>query len=379
MGSFFVLGGSILATWYLAMAYESTELMLLVYLQAALFVLSFFMVWYRKFTLRAELLAPVDIAEPGKETMVKLVTKNKGLLPIARADAQIVVTDVCTGHRKKEWMKLSTVPRGEWSFVRQIAFSGTGTYRLQLRKLRVYDLTGLFYGKIRRKSSVQIRVLPKLCEIPVRLGLAVTNFYGEADVYDEHEAGYDNSEIFDVREYQKGDRLQNIHWKLTAKQEELMVKEHSLPKACPVVLLLDYHGKKRRKSSLRGQKPEKREVPRLPMMTYLEIAASLSFSMMDAGCPHYVAWYDEETLDMVRQRVDDEESLFFFLGRLMQIRFAQPKEGLLLCYEKKYRSEPYVWRLTLDEKLVLKKEAETVAEFSEKNPEQSMTQVELIL
>ena len=42
MGSFILLGASILVTGYFAMMYESAEFMLLVYLQAALFVLSFF-------------------------------------------------------------------------------------------------------------------------------------------------------------------------------------------------------------------------------------------------------------------------------------------------------------------------------------------------
>ena len=40
--------------------------------------------------------------------------------------------------------------------------------------------------------------------------------------------GYDPSELFDVREFQNGDRLQSVHWKLSARTDELMVKELSL-------------------------------------------------------------------------------------------------------------------------------------------------------
>ena len=81
MGSFIGLGGSTVLCWYLAMVYESRELMLLVYLQAVLFVLAFLAVWYRKFTISAVITVPVEIAEPEKECLVKVRTKNKGFFP----------------------------------------------------------------------------------------------------------------------------------------------------------------------------------------------------------------------------------------------------------------------------------------------------------
>lgn len=365
MGSFIGLGVSTGLTWYLAMMYENTALMLLVYVQAALFVLAFFTVWYRKFTVSVNITVPVEIAEPEKECLVKLETRNDGFLLLMRMEVLLVTVDLCTGAKKKTWVKLADVPKGEGSFVRMVSFSGTGTYRLRLKRVRIYDFTGMFSGKKRGKSEARILVMPRLHDIPVRLSQTVRNFYGEADVYDEHTPGHDNSELFAVREYRKGDRLQNIHWKLTAKQDDLMVKEHSLPKACPVVLFLDFYTKKRRK-------PER-------MLAFLEATASLSFSMLDADCPHYVVWYDETEQDIVRYRVDNEESFFVFLRVLMGIRWREPKEEIKARYRVKYRMEPYVWAVSLDEKLELKREEETVAKLSVKELARSLEQTELVL
>ena len=36
--------------------------------------------------------------------------------------------------------------------------------------------------------------------------------------------GYDFSEVTGIREYIPGDKLQNIHWKLSAKKDILMVR-----------------------------------------------------------------------------------------------------------------------------------------------------------
>lgn len=44
--------------------------------------------------------------------------------------------------------------------------------------------------------------------------------------------------------------------------------------------------------------------------TFLTIAADLVYSMMDAGCPHYVAWQEET--EIKRLRVEDEESVYLF-------------------------------------------------------------------
>ena len=100
-------------------------------------------------------------------------------------------------------------------------------------------MTGLLFFHVKCKSTGKIQILPELYEVPVFLTSATKNFYGESDLYDEQRSGYDKNEIFGIRTYQKGDRLQNVHWKLSAKQDELMVKEESLPKSCPVVLFLN--------------------------------------------------------------------------------------------------------------------------------------------
>ena len=65
------------------------------------------------------------------------------------------------------------------------------------------------------------------------------NFFGEAEIYDDFHPGDDPSEIFGVREFRAGDKMQSIHWKLSAKSDDLLVRENSQPKACPLVFLLE--------------------------------------------------------------------------------------------------------------------------------------------
>ena len=160
----------------------------------------------------------------------------------------------------------------------------------------------------------------------------------------------DPSELFDVREFQNGDRLQSVHWKLSARTDELMVKENSLPKACAVAIVADLRGIKK------GRQAD----------AFMKLLVSLSFSLMDQKCSHYVAWYDTAINDIVRARVDDEEGFYIFLNSFLKIK-PDTKNDALFLYEEKYRAEKLVCLLSVDGRLQIKRGEEIVGRADEKN------------
>lgn len=364
MCSFIELFVLILVTIYVAFMYESSAVMLFVYVEVAFMLASFTYLMYRMYTLKGAISVPISISEIGKENLVKVNIINNSRIPIMRMKANVMVKDTLGGHSKKCWMKLQEVNTGENEYIRSLILPSAGNYEVSIRKLRIYDFTGLLYINMKVRSTDRVQVMPKLYDVPVRLTMAIKNFYGEADVYDENTPGHDKSELFQIREYQKGDRLQSVHWKMTAKQDAIMVKEHSLPKSCPVILFMDFTPNNRLKSKA---------------ICYFEAALSISYSIMDAGCPHYIVWYDSAEKDVKRLRVDDEESLFFAMTMLMKIKWEKTEEDIELRYNEKFRHEPYLHALKINEKLELKKAGEIYATLSENNIEKSLSDIELLL
>ena len=225
-----------------------------------------------------------------------------------------------------------------------------GNYEFELARIRLYDFSRLFYVTKRVKKYTNVEVIPQIDEIPVRITDRVRNFFGDSDIYDDIRPGYDPSELFDVREFQNGDRLQSVHWKLSARTDELMVKENSLPKACAVAVVADLRGIKK------GRQAD----------AFMKLLVSLSFSLMDQKCPHYVAWYDTLINDIVRARVDDEEGFYIFLNSFLKIK-PDTKTDARFLYEEKYRAERLVCLLTVDGRLQIKKGEEIVGRADEKN------------
>lgn len=351
---------------YIAFSLKSAVVMLLAIVLMCLFVISLISVICRCIKIKGHLHIPIEISEKGRENLVKINVTNSGKQLVFRTKALIVVKDITRGKKKRYWKKLTVLYEGENEFVESIIFHEMGKFKLQLKCLRIYDITGLLHLDIRMEEEGKLRVMPGMHEVSVVRTEATKNFYGEADTYDEWFPGYDNNEIFQLREYQRGDRLQNVHWKLTAKHEELIIKEHSLPRSCPVVLFLDYQS-----WGFLGR--------RFRMVPFMEATAGISFSIMDAGCPHYIAWYDKNEKDIVRIRVDDEESLFYFIGILADIRWGRCKRNLQEKYKQKYRVETYVREFVLNEKLELKDDKGIIAKMSARKLEKTLSEVELIL
>ncbi|MEE3467343.1 MAG: DUF58 domain-containing protein [Eubacterium sp.] len=97
-----------------------------------------------------------------------------------------------------------------------------GTYRFVLCEIAVQDLFGLVRFEIPVEDEADLVVLPAAQR--GKLPDAETIAAGMTEVEESNRRGNDFSEVTDVREYIAGDRIRDIHWKLSARQEEWMVK-----------------------------------------------------------------------------------------------------------------------------------------------------------
>ena len=84
-----------------------------------------------------------------------------------------------------------------------------------------------------------VGILPECHLIPVEITRKTREFIAESDEYFDRENGDDPSEVYQIREYRDMDSLRDVHWKMSAKAEELLVKEHGKPKGCVVLIWLN--------------------------------------------------------------------------------------------------------------------------------------------
>ncbi|MBP5281015.1 MAG: DUF58 domain-containing protein [Lachnospiraceae bacterium] len=320
---------------YLALIFESTGFALLSFVGVAFAVLSFLYLFFQRKRVKIRLMIPMKVTDRGQPFSIQVEIRNNTLLPLGKLVIYVVYGDKDGKKKKRHKLVIENVRKGKSKEVRKLEIETAGYYEFQVKRISIYDMFGLFSISRRGKDAAKVMILPKLEEVPVRLGEGVRRFYGETMNYDPNEPGSDPSEVFDLREFHDGDKLQRIHWKLSARMDELMVKEDALPRACAIVIFMP--------------------VGNLSECESLDYVASLSFTLMDEKCPHYVTWQSASTGDVRRIRVDDEESFYEALTIWIQDHAMHENEDLQERYLEKYRGEYYLHalRITKDGKLVI--------------------------
>lgn len=281
--------------FYMSMIYGNAALALLGCFMCVFMVLTFIALFVKAHRAVAAINIPIAIATQGESIRVSLSCRLKEA-GFDGVKYRVTVKNNLSGEKSTKWLS------GGSDFLYSVNLCGN--YEFELLRIKLYDFSRLFYVTKRVKKYANVEVMPQIDEIPVRITDRVRNFFGDSDIYDDLRPGYDPSELFDVREFQNGDRLQSVHWKLSARTDELMVKENSLPKACAVAIVADLRGIKK------GRQAD----------AFMKLLVSLSFSLMDQKCSHYVAWYDTAINDIVRARVDDEEGFYIFLNSFLKIK-----------------------------------------------------------
>ncbi len=101
----------------------------------------------------------------------------------------------------------------------------------------VYDYLGLFRFKVRKTPARIVRVIPKNETLPIPEEF---NRILARSLRAKHGGGF--SENHEIRPYRPGDTLNLIHWKLSAKTDELMLREPMEPDQGLALLTLDING-----------------------------------------------------------------------------------------------------------------------------------------
>ena len=99
----------------------------------------------------------------------------------------------------------------------------SGIVSVRIGKVTMKDMMGFFFLKKEVSSEAQIPVMPQLLS-DIEYSKSDTEA-GMTESEESSKKGNDFSDVQEIREYIPGDKLMNIHWKLSAKRDILMVKD----------------------------------------------------------------------------------------------------------------------------------------------------------
>ncbi len=170
-----------------------------------------------------------------EEMSLKLIAHNQSPLPIRRLRLRLTMKNLTTGERRRR--KLSYALGGRRTNLLIEEKAGYGIWEVSWDRIRMYDLLSFFHIRKWKRICCEAVCLPKKQE--VNLVCRREEGDGKPESHGFLAVGTkDRTEICQIREYRAGDRPSDIHWKLSAKREQLQVKEYGSPGGSRMTLAL---------------------------------------------------------------------------------------------------------------------------------------------
>ena len=169
----------------------------------------------------------------------------------------------------------------------------SGYLKLNFHGIRIHGYFNLITLYQKQEQTYPVMILPKQLSVPAiqpAFGGTGTETYA-----DSTKKGNDASEPNDIREYQPGDRLQKIHWKMSVKQDTLLVKEYSGTTGKEIILYLELS----------------------PMPDHVfDLLYSYGCYLVDQSWHFYVKWHSVSQGSLITNYVESEQDLLETLSLL---------------------------------------------------------------
>lgn len=169
---------------------------------------------------------------------IHLKVVNRAFLPAFRVLVQGTVWNCLTDQGEEFVQEVSVAPRGEKELVLALESLFCGRVEVELQRLVVSDFVGVFQRKVKEQLVAAGYAYPeKAMTEEYEIDLSAPDVQNIQNRYLRRK-GNDITEILDIRDYQKGDSIKTIHWKLSKKLGRKVVRELDTPANQEVILFL---------------------------------------------------------------------------------------------------------------------------------------------
>ncbi len=228
-----------------------------------------------------------------------MTVKNKSRLPMGSIEVVLLCENHMFGESREERINLYGSGKKQVYKI-PIENEKCGRSSVEIKEIYCCDMFNITRSKLNFTWKKSYTVYPPLPEVQVHAEKLLNAEFGGYN-YDKARRGNDNSEVFAIREYAEGDALSAAHWKLSAKADEIIIREWSRPNNFRILFIFD----------LMKTDIEKKEVEFDTLAAIMGLAAATSREVIRQGMGHNAAVLNQGMqLDMSVHMLDDSTTLF---------------------------------------------------------------------
>lgn len=161
---------------------------------------------------------------------------NRSIIPFPFLEAYINLPKEDSVRCEERVVLVGLAPSSSYKMKKDVSFQFRGTYDIGVSCVYISDFFGLFKVRIELGLYTPIYVLPRKLLSQYDKGFASSDNSVAAA---RNPYNYDRLEISNIRDYRLGDHMKTIHWKLSSKAQDLLVKEFDTGKTNSIYIFTD--------------------------------------------------------------------------------------------------------------------------------------------
>lgn len=267
------------------------------------------------FLIKFDTTVQTSFIQKGDNIRINVEIKNKSFLPTGDVIAKY---NISYGNMKMNSVKISAaaLPFSKVKAHFEIPAQYCGIITITVNSAKMLDYGKLFSLPVKiDKKQKNILVIPKAFPLEIDYNAAISNELDETENYHQSKKGNDKTEIFNVREYNEGDQIKDIHWKMSSRLDKYMIKEYSLPLCKNIDLLIN--------TSINMNSIEQCQV----MDKIIEIFYSIGTNLVVAEIGFNVYAINTVFNSYVNTTVDKDEELYLATSQIMEMNVDNAYEG----------------------------------------------------
>ncbi len=189
-----------------------------------------------KSTISVDMLSESATTEKNTPYTYEFRIHNRSILALPFIEAQVSIPQSNSVRCTERTVRLSMAPLTSYHMKNTVSFRFRGTYDIGVKCFYIYDFFRLFRARVDVENITTVYVLPRRLTLDDTLAQAVSDSTTRTV---RSPLVVDKLEVSDIRDYQNGDSLKSIHWKLSSKSENFIVKDYNTGTSNQTVVFCD--------------------------------------------------------------------------------------------------------------------------------------------
>ena len=177
------------------------------------------------------------IYEKHEKSSTLIRISNEGFFPVSLIQIKLVQIDDSGKSAGETVYAFPIAPFGTVDFKNETVLLRRGLYEVGIKEIELYDIFGLFKLKKNVNTIEEVLVLPK--NIMLYGEMSENIIADEGDEKNKRKPGEDRTIVSHIRDYIEGDNVNAIHWKLSLKKDEPVIKVYDHPNDNNIMIIAD--------------------------------------------------------------------------------------------------------------------------------------------